>query len=268
MKPAVSLDDSGRLWIYVGTGRYFCGNDNICCGYGNDCPPVNVDGTCPAGNDCSIVETGASESKFMAVGIFDRYWDSESQESVLADTTLTLSDLDHRIVVTGAVPGHGTGYAIVDDSYPAQKACHDVCPTCKGWYLHLLEERERCLGDFLAYGEIVFFLTYRPAIDPNDPCSGGGTSNLYGVYYKSGTSATTPVFDLNGDGIVGENDQVMIAGHTMVSPGILKLTSGFAGGSPIALAESLYLPLGQSVAISPPGIPYETGVTSWKELFW
>ncbi|MBW2040089.1 MAG: PQQ-binding-like beta-propeller repeat protein [Deltaproteobacteria bacterium] len=270
MKPMVSLDDGGRLWIYVGTGRYLCYNDNVCCDEGVVCPPGVVGGSCPSGNGCSITETingsGEDRSKFMAVGVYDRYWD-DTQGYILANSTITLSNLDHRVIISGQVTGNEslTGYAIVHENYPSQ----DIATTVegKGWYFHLVEDRERCLGDFLVYREVVFFLTYKPSNDPNDPCTTGGTSRVYGVYYTSGTSTITPLFDLTGEGTIDQGDTVITANRA-VGAAILEMPSGksFAGGSPIALGNILYLPLGVTVIINPPGSPYETGITSWKEV--
>ena len=271
MKPSVSFDDSGRLWIYVGTGRYLCYNDNICCAEGVDCPPDATGGSCPSGNGCSITETinGSDETRsiFMAVGVFDRYWDQANGNFALADSTITLSDLDHRVIISGSVTGNEalTGYAIVDDQYPSQDIATNV--EGKGWYFHLLEDRERCISDFLVYREVVFFLTYIPATAAGDPCSGGGTSNLYGVYYTSGTSTITPVFDLTGEGVINEGDTVSIGEDRAVGAAILKLDKGFAGGSPKAKGDVLYLPMGLTVPVNPPGSPYQTGVTSWKEVW-
>jgi len=203
----------------------------------------------------------------MAVGVFDRYWDYGNDEYALATSTINLSDLDHRIIVSGAVTGGGTGYAIVDELYPNQGIATDVCGTCKGWYFHLLENRERCLGDLLINREMVYFLSYQPARDPNDPCIGGGTSNLYGVYYTSGTSVVTPVFDITGDGSLDEQDTVII-GESAVSAGIKQLKKGFAGGGLKAKGAALYLPMGLKEEIPPAGSPFQTGVTSWRELSW
>jgi len=257
MKPAVSLDNRGRLWIYVGSGRYFCPDDNLYCGAG---------GSCASSGSCSITENGQTRSKLMAVGVYDRYWDDNDKAYFFASSTITLSDLDHRIIVSGPVTGNTslTGYAVVDEDYPTEDIATNV--DGKGWYFHLLEDRERCIGDFLVYCEVVFFLSYTPSNNPSDPCTGGGTSNLYGVYYTSGTSTMNPVFDLTGEGTINEGDKVTIGTGREVGAAMIKLTTGFPGGSPIALGDVLYLPLGTLVPISPPGSPYETGITSWKEV--
>lgn len=273
MKPEVSVDDKGRSWVYVGTGRYFCPNDNVCCGPGEQCPPDLVSGSCQSGyNVCSRTETiaGTSETRsyYMAVGIFDRHWDKDQKKYVLQNNTLTpLSDLNHRVIITGDVAGTGaTGYAIVDDSYPSADIATDVCGTCDGWYFRLLEERERCLGDFMVTGETVFFITYKPATDLNNPCSTGGKSYLYGVYYTSGTSTAEPLFDVTGEGVINLGDQV-VRGSKTFGPAIKRLDRAFAGGSPKIKGDNLYVPLTiKPEPINLPGSTPPTGVTLWKEV--
>jgi len=279
MKPEISVDRKGRVWIYVGTGRYFCSNDNLCCGAGSECPPGLVSGSCPSG-ECSTTETinGAPEtrSRFMAVGVYDRHWytDSDPTKSkfVLQSSTIDFvadpTILDHRVIVTGDVAGSpgSTGYAIVDANYPSMDISEDVCTTCQGWYFRLFEERERCLGDFLVYGGAVFFISYKPANDPSDPCTTGGTSYLYGVYYTSGTSTEEPLFDLTGEGIIDSGDLVKKDGKTF-GPAMKRLDRAFAGGSPKAKEGSLYTPLPiKPEPIEPPETTPSTGVTSWKEV--
>jgi len=270
IKPAVSLDTRGRLWIYVGTGRYFCFNDNLCCDEGVTCPPGVSEGSCPAGNECSVTDEGEAESKFMAVGIYDRYLDVDTGSFKLQDSTITINDLEHRIIISGTVTGNEslTGYAIVDDDYPDEDISTDISEDKKGWYFHLLEDRERIIGDPLIYRGVAFFLSFKPSHDPTDPCTGGGTSRLYGVFYMSGTSLQLPLFDLTGEGEINEGDLITATGPSgNISAAIKEVRRGIAGGSIKAKGEKLYLPLGITVKINPPYSPPQTGIISWREVW-
>lgn len=244
-------------------------NDNVCCGVGYECPP-NADetGNCPSGNECFTTVNGQVRSKDLAIGIFDRYWDQSSHNFGLQPSTVQLQDLDERIIVPGPVTGDVTltGSAIVDEAYPDQDIESDVAAGAKGWYFHLFEDRERCVGEFLVYREVVFFLTYNPVNYESDPCLyGPRSSNLYGVYYKSGTSTITPVFDLTGDRIVDEGDKVRLtlAGKE-VGAAMIRVQKAFAGGAAKAKGDVIYLPLGITINIRTPTGDI-TGVTSWRE---
>ena len=257
IKPTVSKDDNGRVWIYFGTGRYFCANDNTYCGEGNECA---------MSGDCIESESVGDRSKYMAVGVYDRHWDSTAGEYVLQNNTIDAdpdpsSVLDHRVIMAGTVVGSGeTGYYIVDAD--TGQIATDV--STNGWYFHLLDPKERCLGDFTIYQEAVFFITFTP--DDTDPCARGGLSSLYGVYYTSGTSTIDPLFDLTGDENI-DSDDLVTDGADLFGPAMMKLDKGFPGGGLQIKDDKGYTPLpDEPIVLNPPGDEGSTGVTSWREV--
>jgi len=75
-----------------------------------------------------------------------------------------------------------------------------------GWYIDLVEgPGERVISSALVAGGYVFFVTFQPS---DDPCEAGGIARLYVVNYDSGCVPAVPVVDINGDGIVDENDKI------------------------------------------------------------
>ena len=262
-KPSVTMDAQGRVWIFFGTGRYWCMNDNSYCGVGNECPPTEGPDTCTY-TDIN----GETRSRFLAVGFYDRHWDGTGW--ALHQEMVHLDDLDERIIVSGPVAGNGslTGYAIVDQEYPTATIETDVAADKKGWFFHLLEEGERALGEFRVYGGVVIFLSFNPFASASvDPCVYGvKTSNLYGVYYTSGTSTASPLWDLTREGIIDAGDLVVLTeSGSSVGAGILRVEAGgFAGGSPIIKDNRAYLPLGRSEKFGQAAL-VGTGITSWKE---
>lgn len=264
VKPAVAMDEWERVWIFLGTGRYFCANDNDYCGEnGNECP----DGT---SGSCSVTDGGMAytRSKYMAVGVYDRYFDDGAVQFVLQSSTLDKDDLDHRIIIEGTVAGSGeAGYYVVD----AGDGEIHTNVTSNGWYYHLLESKERCLGDFTLYNATVYYLTFIP--DTSDPCARGGLSNMYGVYYTSGTSLSVSAMDLTGEGDIDDDDLVE-DGDDKYGGAILKLPRGFAGGG-IKVREcedgttKAYTPLPNNppITIRNRGTGSGPGVTTWREVF-
>ena len=268
IKPTVAKDAKGRIWVFFGTGRYFCAEDNEYCGGGNECA---------TSGDCYVTDSGQTRSKFMTVGVYDRHWyndtvNPENSGFVFQSSTLGMGDLDHRIIMQGTVVGNGaTGYYIVD----AVTGEIDTDVSTNGWYYHLLDDRERCLGDFTLYQEALLYLTFTP--DVSDPCVRGGLSNVYGVNYISGTSLTTSIIDITAEGVVDVGDLVEGADSKRRGAVVLRLPKGFAGGGLKikrfavpggGYSDKAYPPLPDNppITIEPPGPDTTTGITSWREV--
>jgi Tfp pilus tip-associated adhesin PilY1 len=143
-----------------------------------------------------------------------------------------------------------------------------------GWYYHLLDDRERCLGDFTLYQGALLYLSFTP--DVSDPCARGGLSNVYGVYYTSGTSLTEAIIDITAEGVVDIGDRVEGTDNIQRGAAISKLSKGFAGGglklkrfaTGGGYTDKAYPPLPDNppITIEPPGPDTTTGITSWREV--
>jgi len=273
IKPTVTMDEKGRVWIYFGTGRYYCASDNDYCNVGN---------VCPSSGGCTFADSVGTRSKYMAVGVYDRHWYNdtahpENSKFVLQSGTLNFATnpnvLDHRVIKSGTIVGNGqTGYYVVDST--TGDIATDVSTNANGWYFHLLADKEKSLGDYLVYQGAVFFISFKP--DTSDPCSNnGGLSNLYGVNYTSGTSTAQSFFDLTGEGTINGDDLVRDAGNDR-GAALIGLGKGFAGGglkikqfelSGGGTTSMGYTPLAEEgLSLNPPGEKYHTGVTSWREV--
>jgi len=83
--------------------------------------------------------------------------------------------------------------------------CEDIS-TGFGWFIDLVEgPGERVVSSSLVAGGYVFFATFQPN---DNPCEAGGIARLYVVGYENGCVPSRPVIDINGDGIVDENDKI------------------------------------------------------------
>lgn len=111
-----------------------------------------------------------------------------------------------------------------------------------GWVVDLLDSSgaevgDRNLGQAALLGEIVSFTTYLPS---NDVCSVEGTSELYAVYYRTGTAYHKAVIgstwsDANGDGLV--------------QPGELLVKKSTGIGSGMALSPNLHVGRGDGTKV-------------------
>lgn len=91
---------------------------------------------------------------------------------------------------------------ITDFISETNKRTHHV-----GWYFDFPANGERALKDVtIASGKLIFTTS-----TPSDtPCSGGGTSSIWAVNTCTGGRTGNAFFDLNGDGIINQNDYVNI----------------------------------------------------------
>ncbi len=136
-----------------------------------------------------------------------------------------------------------TGEQIRSDAagITAFAALESSIKTQNGWYFNFDETGERNLGQAAILGDIVTFSTYVPN---NDPCLYEGESNLYGVYYTTGTAYTKGVLksaDNNYTGIEGGGEVGVVVAKVDIGRGYSKtpnLHTGKQEGSEALLQTS------------------------------
>jgi Tfp pilus tip-associated adhesin PilY1 len=80
-----------------------------------------------------------------------------------------------------------------------------------GWYYDLPLAGERVVADALLRQGRIIFVPYTPI---DSPCGSGGDSVIMELDACSGARPSKPVFDINGDGVIDDNDVIEI------SPGV------------------------------------------------
>jgi type IV pilus assembly protein PilY1 len=98
--------------------------------------------------------------------------------------------------------------------------CIATSPLKKGWALNLIysiAQGERVVSAPLVTNGLVVFATLIPSANQ---CTAGGTSNLFEVGALSGGQSSFAPFDINGDGMVNSQDQVVINGVAQYVSGI------------------------------------------------
>ena len=76
-----------------------------------------------------------------------------------------------------------------------------------GWYFDLPLSGEKGTVDVMLRNGNAIAISYRP---DDVPCSAGGNSVIHEFSAESGARLTRPQFDINGDGVVDENDMINI----------------------------------------------------------
>jgi type IV pilus assembly protein PilY1 len=98
--------------------------------------------------------------------------------------------------------------------------------TLDGWFVTLPTTGERNIVTPTLVGGAVFFPTFTPV---NDICQASGTSNLYALYYLTGTAYTTPFIGTTASGSQTISNRSVSLGSGVASAISLQHTTS-AGG--------------------------------------
>ncbi len=245
--PEVAIDENNNMWLYTGTGRYLnqadasdlsverlygiketCWNGSCNTTYSSfyDSSGMIVkaavkDVTCM----CNGVDVGAPVLK--GTGYSCDTADGGPGGDLIVKTTT--GETVYKCDGTTPADGGGTlkGLATYISTNPS--------PVYNGWMVNL-ETYSGCTGTaagerdlsspFIARG-ITDFVTFLPS---TDSCSFGGNSNLYGLYYLTGTPYKSPVFlsTLGTSGTITQGGTVGIAGQISMGIGVPPMGEAFA----------------------------------------
>ena len=177
--PAASIDMDNRFWVYFGTGRFFSEADKT------DTSTQYMYGLKdPFYNDSMYADLGTDPSTVLPI--------------VPADM-LDSTDID--VFTDQSLSGGPAGV----NSWPALVAHME---TEDGWVIELGQEAvyagERVLTESKILGGVVLTPTFIPN---QDPCGYGGFSNLYGLYFETGTAYYAETFE-------GGSEEVSVGGET------------------------------------------------------
>ena len=177
---SVTLDNAGRTWVFFGTGRFFTQADKI------------------------------DQHVQYLVGVKDVVLNGGcTQSSVINcpdDNLLNVSNA--QICVSCAsgnqVQGVGSITTFANLVTAIQGNAAAGIPAMDGWFIQLTTNSgsttlgaERSIVNPSLISGAVFFPTFTPTFDI---CVATGTSNLYGLYYQTGTGYTDPIFGVDAAG--------------------------------------------------------------------
>jgi type IV pilus assembly protein PilY1 len=160
--PTVTADDTSKVWIFFGTGRYFGSSDK-----------TNSETQYFFGVKDPVVTGGCMES---SVTSCEKKNLLNMSSAVIC--TVCASGTNQVTGVTGVTTFAGLVEKI--EGTPS-----GTVPEMDGWYTTLPTARERNIASPTLVGGIVFFPTFIPV---DDVCSGTGDSYLYALFYKTGSA--------------------------------------------------------------------------------
>jgi type IV pilus assembly protein PilY1 len=175
----VTADDSGKVWVFWGTGRYFGTNDK-----------TNTDTQYLFGVKDPVVTGGCS------------------QTSVTSCEKKNILDVSNAVVCSVCAGGTTqvtgvTGVTTFDGLVEKiQGTTSGTVPEMDGWYATLPTSKERELSPPTIIGGAIFFTSFVPNADI---CSASGDGYIYALFYKTGSAYKEPVI---GTYTAGSNTNV------------------------------------------------------------
>jgi len=195
---SASIDSTGNLWLYFGTGRYLSEADKV------------------------------DTSTQYFYGIKDPYYNRAMYETQIAAAGKNPSHFDLLDATSVNVYTDGTIDGATPGSVDTWGELLELMDGRDGWVLSLGTEAEnigeRVLNKPTVLGGIVFDTTFVPN---DDPCGYSGNSNALGLYYETGTAYVEEVFSGGGTTVtVGGETKTRVERKTEV---------GFGRGSGISI---------------------------------
>jgi type IV pilus assembly protein PilY1 len=176
---ALSIDHYNNTWVYFGTGRYISQDDKT--------------------------DTNTQYLFGLVDPFFNSYYDTAPNDyyrNYTKSLELDINDLfaadPYMITSSGGIWESGTYFGVWGDLLNEAR-------TYDGWYRTLDTSKERAVTKFTVLGGIVFAPTFIPS---QDICGFGGNSNLYALFYETGTAFYRSVL---GDDV----ETVLILGDNM-----------------------------------------------------
>ncbi|MEK7846873.1 MAG: hypothetical protein AAB257_07925, partial [Nitrospinota bacterium] len=248
--PAATVDELDNLWVYFGTGRFYSQDDK------------------------------STTTKHAFFGIRDSYLDGSSwkpcwdrNNSVWStDTKCTTSGIASTSSlynggdVTQVVADEGTVTSTAWGSISWDTFVQNVSATStyRGWYAELAAGStgvgaERVITKPGIIGGSLLFTTFIPQ---SDICSYGGTSNLYSLYYKTGTAYKESTI-----GTTTSGSQTVVLKSTSLGYGMASSPAVHVGQEEGGTAKAfIQTSTGEIKEITYQLKLIRSGVISWKEV--
>lgn len=232
--PSVSKDSLNNFWVFFGTGRFLSSADKTNSdpqtfyGIKDACWKTNtVANPCPASAN-PYVQTDLLNSSNLAVC-------TSAGGGGIYDTT------------SGTCSTGTQAYASFTDLLTTARAA-------KGWYMNLVDPTtpsERVISRSVVLGGVVIFTAFTPS---SDICAMLGDSNLYALYYESGTAYIKPVIGYTGTTIL-RSKSLGKGMPTTVGVAVGSKTKGFIQTSTGTIVE----------VETEPAMSIRSGAAGWRE---
>jgi type IV pilus assembly protein PilY1 len=167
--PTVTMDESSKLWVFFGSGRFY-----------------------------STLDIGNTDTQYF-FGVKDPVLTGSCTQATVTNcerqNLLDVSSATVCVVCTGDQVTGVTGVTSLLGS--SSTTLQGMVQSMDGWVTVLPALRERALVSPTLLGGIVFFTTFIPT---DDLCAGSGSGNLYALFYLTGSAYKEAVIGTSAAG--------------------------------------------------------------------
>jgi len=241
--PASSTDDSGNMWVFFGSGRYFSDADKA------DTSQQSFYGIKEI---CWDVTNNTWDSTCLASA--SQNTDANYINPSVANSSSVLIDTTNAVVKTsGAVAGVTGGGGGVPANFDALLT---LSQKAKGWFFNFITSGERSLSKPTIIGGLVLFTSFIPS---TDVCGFGGDSFFYSVFYTTGTSYKKSTI---GTGSGGKILRKSSSSKTGLGSSVSVHSGQESGGKAFVQYST-----GEASELSfTSATSFKSGIVSWKDL--
>jgi type IV pilus assembly protein PilY1 len=243
----ITRDLSGALWVYFGVGRFWTVDDKTECAAA--C-------TNPTSGDCVACIENSKRWFYGVMEPRDKFGTGFNYSEASMSNIVDVSNF--KVYETGFVDTDGDG--IEDQGFSDLVAS---VRNGEGWRIQFDEEGERSLFQPVVLGGLVTFTTYVPS---TDVCEYEGTSNLYALYYQTGTAWKESVIGTGSGSInVGGSTYQRVLSKVSLGSGLATAPSMHLGADSKVMVQSS---TGAIISITQEAaIKVKSGLKAWKEDF-
>jgi type IV pilus assembly protein PilY1 len=218
--PTVTLDDTGEVWVFFGTGRFLSTADKT--------------------DTSTQYLLGLKDSVLRPGGCVQ-----SGTTSCWEDNLLDVSNV--QICVTCAAGSNQVNGVAGTTTYPALIS---LVQGKDGWVTNLPTLGERSIVAPTIIAGAVLFPTFIPT---NDICVAAGDSNLYALFYKTGSAYPEPIIGVDA---AGRSQRSMSLGQGLASSIAIQI-----GAAPTGVA-GFYQTSGANIGRISPNAP----LSAWSEF--
>lgn len=199
--PSVSKDSLNKFWVFFGTGRFLSDTDKV----------NSEQQTFYGIKDACWKDAGSAAVATVSAGNIIN--STTSSTCPITYTTSNLLNVSSTSISTTTGSSQVSGLIGSTVSYTGGSACDgtnastcsliETARTASGWYVNLTDisttPSERVISRSAVLGGVVLFTAFTPS---GDICAMLGDSNLYALYYETGTAYLKPVIGYSGTTIL------------------------------------------------------------------